>query len=237
MLEITMIQKYIIAVLLIIVAAGIILAVYYFDKKQAIFRKLSKFKVRRIGQIQSNELAKISGKTLHVHEPLIAPFSKRKCVLYIIKIQHHKSRGKSSYWKTLVDEEKAQDFFLKQSDEVVMVKLTQAPKNYDCYLMKDRSISSGLFKEATPEFERLLRSYNIEVTNFLGFNKRLRYSERIIEVGEEITVGGIAKWKTLNEPIPEYSYSKIATLESSAIQKLIITDDPSAQPPRRDQRF
>ena len=39
---------------------------------------------------------------------------------------------------------------------------------------------------------------------------------------------GTAKWKTLSEPIPEYSYSKIVALQSTDKQKLIITDDPKA---------
>jgi len=52
----------------------------------------------------------------------------------------------------------------------------------------------------------------------------LRYEEGVIEIGERITVAGIAKWKTLNQPIPEYPYSKIATLDSFEKQKIIITD-------------
>jgi hypothetical protein len=210
---------------------------YLFSKKQVVLRKLKKYKNRRISQIRSNELTKITGKTLHVHEPLIAPFSKRKCVAYLIKISQKKSSGKSSYWKTLVKEEKIQDFFLKDSSgEVIMVKPTSNPRNYDGYLVKDRSVSSGMFNDPTPEFESLLSQYNINSTSFLGFNKKLRYTERIIEVGEEITVGGIAKWKTITEPIDNYSYSKIAALESSNSQKILITDHPDAKPDRTKLR-
>lgn len=59
-----------------------------------------------------------------------------------------------------------------------------------------------------------------------GFNKTLRYTEGIIEVGEEITVAGFVEWETLKEPIEGYSYSKIATLKGSEKQKVIITDLP-----------
>ena len=71
-----------------------------------------------------------------------------------------------------------------------------------------------------------MRRYNINPANYFGFNKTLRYTEAIIETGENITVAGIAKWKSLSEPIPEYPYSKIAALESDEKQKLIITDMP-----------
>lgn len=60
----------------------------------------------------------------------------------------------------------------------------------------------------------------------MGFNKTLRYTEGIIEIGEEITVAGYIKWERLSNPIVDYSYSKIATLKSSEKQKIIITDLP-----------
>ena len=64
----------------------------------------------------------------------------------------------------------------------------------------------------------------------MGFNKTLRYEEGIIEIGEYIIVAGTAKWKTLHTPIPEYPYSKIAELESTAEQQLLITDLPETFP-------
>ncbi len=73
-----------------------------------------------------------------------------------------------------------------------------------------------------------MRRYDIDPSTFFGFNKTLKYTEGIIEIGEQITVAGIAKWKSLNEPLPDYPYSKIATLEATDKQKLIITDLPKA---------
>ncbi|TXD83825.1 hypothetical protein ESY86_07205 [Subsaximicrobium wynnwilliamsii] len=56
----------------------------------------------------------------------------------------------------------------------------------------------------------------------------MSYKEGIIEIGEQITVAGIAQWKSLSEPIPEYPYAQIASLEASEGQKIIITDLPEA---------
>ena len=98
----------------------------------------------------------------------------------------------------------------------------------------DSSVRSGFLNDPSSDFESVLRRYNVDSKNFLGMNKTLRYSERIIEVGEEITVGGIAKWKTMSEPMPGLNYSRIATLESSNTQKLIITDLPEARPKERE---
>ncbi len=223
-------SKSILVFVILMLIVLIVYATYYYGKKQVILRALKKFNRRKISQFQSNELTKITGKVLHVHEPFTAPFSKRKCVAFIFKIEQKKSNGNSSHWKTIVKQENIQDFFLKQpGGEVVMVRAHKNPKrNYNIFMVEDKSISSGFMNDPTPEFEAVLNYYNVSSTNLLGLNKRLRYSERIIEVGERITVGGIANWKSFDLDSQEYNYSRIAVLESNQEQKLIITDHPQA---------
>ena len=151
----------------------------------------------------------------------------------MIKIEKKKSNGKNSYWDTLVKEEKIQEFFLEKNGDFAIVRPSQNPKNYISHLVVDKKANSGTFNDPTPEFNALLKQYNIDSEGFFGFNKSLRYSEAIIEIGEQITVAGIAKWKSLKEPIEGYSYSKIAELESSDKQKLIITDLPNIKSKKR----
>lgn len=212
--------------IIIVFVGAIIFLSYYFSKKQVVLRKLSKTPLKPATGLKTSELTKVTGKALHVKEPLIAPLSGRKCVFYTIKIEKRVSTGKSSHWKTVINEEKTQEFFINSNGDFVIVRPSQSPNNYLSYLVKDKRISSGAFNDPTPEFESLLKSYNIDPLNFLGFNKSLRYMEGVIEIGEQITAAGIAKWKTLNEPIPDYHYSKIAELVSEGKEKLIITDLP-----------
>jgi hypothetical protein len=216
----------IIPIIIISIFAIIAFCVYHFSQKLVITRALSKIPLKPVGSLRTNELTKVTGKALHVHEPLIAPLSKRKCVYYSIKIEQKKQSGKNSHWKTILREEEIQDFFIDCRGDYVIVQPQKEPRNFISYLVPDKKAASGTFNDPTPEFESLLRRYTIESTGLFGFNKHLRYKEGIIEVGETITVAGIAKWKELNEPIPEYPYSKIATLESSDKQKLMITDLP-----------
>ena len=206
--------------------------IYYFSGKQVIIRTLSKIPIKPTSSLKTNELSKVNGKALHVEEPLKAPYTGRHCVFYQITIEQKVSNGKSSHWKKLVSEEKFQDFFVDTNGDFVIIKPQDHPRNYICHLVKDKEASSGTFDDPTPKFVNLLNRYNINPENYFGFNKRLRYKEGIIAVGERITVAGIAKWKSLNEPLPEYPYSKIATLESEGKQKLIITDLPDVLPSR-----
>jgi hypothetical protein len=205
---------------------------YYFNARQVIIRKLSKIPHKSLSSIRTNDLVKISGKALHVQEPLLAPLSRRPCIFYKIKIYQKKSSGKHSYWDTIIKEEKFQDFFIEQNGEMAIVRPTNEPKNYQSFLIIDKKSSSGAFDHPTPEFETLLKRYNIDTKGIFGFNKSLRYEEGIIEVGERITVAGVAKWKALKEPIPKYRYSKIMELEQVGKHKLIITDLPASKTDR-----
>ena len=226
-------NSFIVPIIIVSIAVLIGILIYYFSTKQRIIRTLSKLPIKQIGSLRNREFTRFAGKALHVKEPLIAPFSKRKCIFYVIKIEKKKSNGKNSYWDTIVKEEKIQEFFLEKNGDFAMVRPSQDPKNYRSHLVVDKKVNSGTFNDPTPEFQELLRSYNIDSEGFFGFNKSLRYSEAIIEIGEQITVAGIAKWKSLKEPIEGYSYSKIAELESSDKQKLIITDLPNIKSKKR----
>ena len=226
----------IIIIPIIILVIGIIaFTVYYFSVKQIIIRTLKKTTSKAAGGLKTNQFTKVSGKALHVTEPLVAPLSGRKCIFYSIKIEKRVSNGKSTHWKTIIKEDKIQDFFVDSNGDFVIVRPTQTPKNYISHLVKDVKTSSSAFKNPTPAFESLLKRYQIEPVNFLGFNKSLRYKEGVIEIGERITVAGTAKWKTISEPIPDYPYSKIAELTCVGKQKLIITDLPEVS--KRRDRF
>ncbi|MGJ8744306.1 hypothetical protein [Polaribacter sp.] len=233
MLIISTSTSFIIPIVFIAVVALIIFLVFFFNTKQKIIRTLSKLPMKQIGSLKTNEFNKVSGKALHIKEPLIAPFSKRKCIFFVLKIEQKKSSGKNRYWKTLVHDEKIQDFFLEKNGDYVMLRPTQKPKNYMNYLVVDKKDSSGTFNDPNSKVLALLKRYNIKSEGFFGFNKTLRYSEGVIEIGEEITVAGIAKWRSLKVPIEGYSYSKIAELVSSDKQKLIITDLPNITSKKR----
>ena len=223
----------IVIIIFICVFGIIIFCAYYFSRKNVIIRTLGKIPHKPASSLKTNELSKVSGKALHVKDPLIAPYTNRKCVFYQIIIEQKVSTGKSSTWKTLIKEERFQDFFIQTKNDFVIIKPQEHPKNYICHLVKDKDQSSGAFNDPTPQFVSVLKRYNINPETYFGFNKRLRYKEGIIAIGEEITVAGIAKWKTLSEPLPEYPYSKIATLDSNDKQKLIITDLPEVLQKRR----
>ncbi len=219
---------YILISIPILIVIGILLyyCYYYINPKQIIIRTLSNLEEKSATSFKTNELLKVVGKAMNIASPLEAPFSKRKCVFYTIQIDQKKGVRGNSYWKTIYKEEKIQEFYVKNKEEYILIKTIQNPRNYLSYVVTAIETYADAFKDPTPEFLKLLNDYHIETKDFLGINKHLRYKEGIIAIDEKIIVAGMPKWKPLIQPIAEYPFSKIVTLESNSNQKLIFTDLP-----------
>lgn len=131
-------DKTLIVILFILVFAVAIFTTYYFSDKRRIIRTLKKLKNNNISNLKQNELAKITGKAINIHEPLRVPMSNRKCVYYKIKIEQEVGDDDSTSWKTLIEEEKIQDFFLEKNGEKIIIKLTKKPKNFLGHFVVDK---------------------------------------------------------------------------------------------------
>lgn len=225
-------EKITVISIIIVVIALIAFLVYFFSAKTIILRRLKKLRFSKIGSLQNHHYSKVEGNALNVNQPLIAPLSKRECVFYQILIEKKVGSGKNSRWKTVVDEEKIQDFFVEQTGERLLIFPKQNPENYYAYLVSDKKANSGTFNDPTPEFKSLLDNYGIESTGLFGFNKQLRYRESIIEIGERITVAGYVKWVELEQPVSDYNYSRVATLVAKDKNKILITDATEALKPK-----
>ena len=157
-----------IIICLIICGVGmIIFLAFYFSGKNVIIRTLNRIPMKPTSSLRTNELSKVCGKALHVKEPLLAPYTQRKCVFYQIIIQQRVNTGKSSHWKTLIKEERFQNFFVETKGDFVIVKPGDQPQNYICHLVKDRQQSSGTFNDPTPRFESFVTSLQHQSINFV----------------------------------------------------------------------
>lgn len=209
-----------------IVSIGVIIFIsIYYSKKNKILRELKKVRRKAIHSVRNNEYVKIVGKAKHAAEPLIAPLSKRKCVYYDIKVKE--KRGK--HWRMLIDDVQFQDFFLQAGTDSAAIHLnTRREFEKQIHLVTDHKLHSGFLKDANEEVEHFLKQYGKNSTGAFGFNRTIHYTERIIELDEEIAVMGIGKWTTIDTPIDGYSDSRVLTLAGTKEQKLRITDEPKA---------
>jgi len=207
----------------LIAVGGVIFLVIYFSKKAIVIRALQKQPKTAISSLQENQLAKIIGKAKPIKEVLYAPLSGRKCVLYSVTVEH-KTSGKNSHWRKIINDEKVHDFLIESYSGKAIIKM----KDYKSYFVADAVYKSGHFNDPTMKLENYLQLHNKKSLDFLGFNKKLRYKEAIVEVGEKIAVMGTVKYENIESYGLTDSYSKIPVLQSIAKNKLIISDDPKA---------
>ena len=197
----------------------------FFSEKRKLIRFLNKLPEKRIGSLKINELVKVTGEVLATEAPFIAPLSKNNCVYYSFKIEEQRKRGKNSYWKTIVKEEKIQDFFIEERGGLLMVLAGERAISVRRYIVLDakKVLSSKILNSTSDDLEMILKAYNID-DKYINLRKKIRCSEEIIAINQRITVVGNTVWKTLKKPIQNYSYSKIMSLKSTEKQRLIITD-------------
>ena len=211
----------------IIFIGGVILMVliitfrFYFSKKAIIKRKLRKAPHKRIYHFRNGEIAKFTGKVEAIEKPLIAPLSKRKCSYYTVIVERKKSTGKSSHWKTIIEETKAHKYVIRDSSACAFIN----SKHINKHIVFDKEYSSGFFNDASEELEKYLRQYGHESENMLGFNKNIRYKEGILEENEKVAVLGQGKWmdaETLGLPA---EYGRVLSI-SSYESPIYLSDDP-----------
>ncbi len=217
--------QFVIPVAFVLIAITIAIITNYLSSKQTILREFKKSRKKSINSIKENEYAKIIGHAKYVNDPLEAPLSGRQCVYYHVMIE---VKGDKS-WRRIINDVQSQDFFVETATEMAIVKSASIQKSTSkCYLVKDYKENSGFRNDAPEKLKAYLKQHNKKSTGILGINKAIRYTEGIIELNEKIGVKGIAKWKSLKDPIEGYSYSKILTFEGSKKEKLLITDEPKA---------
>ncbi len=209
-----------------IIVAGIIIAFIiasYFSKKAIIKRKLRKAELKPLNQFRDGDVAKVVGQVQLVDEGLVAPLSDRRCAYYHVLVEQKVSSGKSSHWKTIIDEERADKLVLREGGNFAYV-----PKgNIESLIVKDRSYSSGFMNDATERLEWYLNSKGLQSENMLGLNKTIRYREGVLEEGEEVAVLGKGIWKSAeSQGLPE-AYGQVLEITADAGLPIYLSDDPA----------
>ncbi|MEM6684517.1 MAG: hypothetical protein AAF617_01880 [Bacteroidota bacterium] len=205
----------------------IMLISYFLSPAYKTARQLKNTQRKPIHRVRENEYAKIVGKAVNFETPLTAPISKRACVYYEVVVKRQDLHGN---WIPIVNDILFQNFYIVADNDTALVNLNLSRKDRKLLnLVSDHSVHSGTFNDASEAFKQYLRTHSKKSTNALGFNKSLRYTERIIEINEEIAVMGLCKWKKQSNSTN--ANEKQLMLYGTTKQKLYITDVPKAMKP------
>jgi len=211
-------------IILIIALVFVFFAIknYFFSEKARIIRQLKKAAYKKIAKVNDNDVVKIVGNVALIEKPLIAPLSNRECSHYYVKIEQKVSSGKSSHWKTVIEDEVTSKFLIRDENSFALIN----DNNTKSYIIQDRNYSSGFMDDATNRLKEYLRKYDFESEGLLGLNKRLRYHEGVLENGEEIAVFGKGVWKDAMELNLPKKYGKVLEITSQDDVAIYLSDDP-----------
>jgi len=222
-------------ILAVVFGLIIIIAIAYqifFNKKAIIKRRLKKAPHKRIYSFRNGEVAKFTGSVEFVDEPLIAPLSKRKCSYYYVIVEQRVSSGKSSRWKTIIEETHSNKFVIRDSSACALIQKGETSS----YLVLDQKYSSGAFNDADDNLENFLRKHGHDSEGFLGFNKTMRYREGILEEGEKIAVLGKGKWFDAEQVGLPSNYDRVLVVTASEKDPVYFSDDPKTTTVDRSRR-
>lgn len=207
----------------IAVFIAIVFFVVFFSQKAIVKRKLKKANSKRISRFRTGDTAKVIGKLTFIEQPLIAPLSKRKCAYYQLHVEQMKTSGKNTSWKTLIKEEQYTTFLIEDAGFYAIIRMN----NLQSYVVRDRKYSSGFLRDATQNLESVLNSRGYSSEGLLGLNKKLRYSEAVLEEGETIAVFGKGVWKSAKELGLPNSYNRVLEIMADNKNSVCLSDDPS----------
>ncbi|MCK6641176.1 MAG: hypothetical protein L6Q81_13930 [Bacteroidia bacterium] len=182
--------------------------------------KFEKVPLTEIGEASTGQVVKVKGSAVFVGETIKAPFTGRKCVYYVAQVHHWRGRWGRSSFRLIPKSIWVQESSVEIMGSVVIYAaghyalLDTVKVRSDIH--KDESYVVGTMHSKSPAMIRFIKENHINPNDFLGIEKSLRWSEGIIENGEECVMMGVGTWKTPEE----------CGLKIDAEKILVITDIP-----------
>lgn len=214
---------------LAIFCGGVVLALanyVFFTRDRRIKRALRHVKTTPIRDAREGKAVKIVGTLEYAGRSIASPLSGRTCAYYAIVVEEYRSRGRSGAWHEIVREERGVDFRLRDDSGTALVRVAHGPSLPA--LVQDHRARTSAILHSDADLERFMNERGRSVEGLI-FRKNIRASEGILEAGERVAVGGLARWL----PDPDAAGGtyretpKRLVLEGSPSLPLFLSDDPT----------
>ena len=141
-------------------------------------------------------------------QALTGPFSQKPCVYYEYSVEEQRTRtvgtGKDehteTYWETIKAENTSdKPFFVDDGTGLCLVN----PKGAEMVLVGDYEINPGIFSDIPPHVSAFLKTRGVDCYGLFGFEKPLRFTERMLAVGQPLYILGTCQTLALPSGAPE----------------------------------
>ncbi|OVE77532.1 hypothetical protein BVX99_02440, partial [bacterium F16] len=137
-------------------------------------------------------LVEAEGRVGSAGNVLISPLSQRECVYYTFTVEEKRSSGtgknRRTSWRRIINDGQAVPCLIEDASGAIEVDLRQAK----LHLSADVRFRSGTFNDAPAHVESLLQERYGHSSKGWVFNKSMRYTETMLELGDPIYAVGQA---------------------------------------------
>lgn len=202
---------------------------FAFTRDRRIKRMLRRIKPTLIRDVRDGRAVKIVGELVYGGRSIEAALSRRACAYYAVRVQEYRSYGtRGGHWREIVREEKGVDFYVRDESGMALIRVASDGKDFPA-LVNDRKARTSPIVSDDPDLARFMAERGRSVEGSF-FRKNLRAYEGVLEAGERVAVGGLARW----EPDPDAAGGnyretpKRLVLQASEALPIFLSDDPSA---------
>lgn len=181
------------------------IAIFYLAANYKKYSLISKTETSTISSLQEGFYA-IKGKVVSLGEQLISPYSNKPCAYYEFNVEQIKGRYRSAAWASIIEDKKGQKFGVDDGSGIAIIDLQHA----DVQIKTDEKISSGFpSQEVDENLLRAIGKYKSEYienkddvcNRGLLSGELVRYSEKYIQVGDDIYILGEVNGREQSKPL------------------------------------
>jgi len=132
-------------------------------------------------------LVEIFGEVIPFNKEIIkSPFTNTNCVFYSYTIEEYRSSGKNRKWILIKKDTSNNKFYLKDETGQVLIDPNKA------HIDLNKTYQTESEKDTSENIKQFLKEKNISLENFLGVNKRLKFTEYILKQKDKLYILGTA---------------------------------------------
>jgi hypothetical protein len=125
--------------------------------------------------------AEVQGTVSVLSDQLVSPVSRTECVYYSFLVEERVPSGKSHRWVTRIDDTEYRRCLIEDATGAIEVDLASA----ELHLVPDRHEHSGFFTKPPADIQAALARHGPSRSGLFD-RKTLRYTESVLEVGDEV---------------------------------------------------
>lgn len=158
-----------------------------YNRPEAVARReMDQRPIVPIQALKIGDTARIAGVIRDDGVTLSGPLSGEACVWFEVEVEESRTRNDREVWDTILKESSVTSFIVEDTTGSVVVR----SPSVEVIARPDRVADVGTFHDATEAQRAFLAKHDLSDTGSLGLNRRLRFTERTLSLGERVSVIG-----------------------------------------------